>query len=159
MLYLREQIQLHSREPTEKSFGSLGWVVVRQQDSPRYPGPHGPDAPPSKGCPRPPGPQRSVRITSAHIPLARSQSRGCLAQGMLGAVVFILGGDVSGKNGELCYHRKKKDFGRLLDSALHSQRKMEMKTEINNSSKRGDKESISVGHRAEKNISFRYIDP
>lgn len=36
---------------------------------------------------------------------------------------------------------------------------METKTEINNSSKRGDKESISVGHRAEKNVSFRYIHP
>lgn len=36
---------------------------------------------------------------------------------------------------------------------------METKTEIHNSSKRGDKESISMGHRAEKNVSFQYIDP
>lgn len=36
---------------------------------------------------------------------------------------------------------------------------METKTEINNSSRRGDKESISMGHRAEKNVSFRYIHP
>ena len=36
---------------------------------------------------------------------------------------------------------------------------METKTEINNSSKTGDKESISMGHRAEKNVSFQYIDP
>lgn len=81
MLYLREQIQLHSREPTEKSFGSLGWVVVRQQDSPRYPGPHGPDAPPSKGCPRPPGPQRSASLLlTFHWPEAShvaAQPRGC----------------------------------------------------------------------------------
>ena len=36
---------------------------------------------------------------------------------------------------------------------------METKTEINNSSNRGDKESVSMGHRAEKNVSIRYIDP
>ena len=35
---------------------------------------------------------------------------------MLGAVVFILGGAVPSENGELGYHRKEKDFGKLLDS-------------------------------------------
>ena len=81
MLYLREQIKLHGREPTEEPFESLGWVVVRQQDSPRCLGLHSLDARPSKGCPLPPGPQHSTSLLlTSHWPEAShvvAQPREC----------------------------------------------------------------------------------
>ena len=81
MLYLREWIQLHSREPTEEPFESLGQVVVRQQDSPLCLGPHSLDARPSKGCPHPPGPQNSASLPlTSHWPQAShvvAQPREC----------------------------------------------------------------------------------
>lgn len=88
----------------------LGWVVVRQQDALQEPRLGGLPAPQSQECPHPRGPPHCHHRFCSHSIGQNPVTWSCLAQGMLGAVVFILGGTVPTKNGGLGYHRKREEW-------------------------------------------------
>lgn len=108
--------------------------MVRQQDAPREPRPHHPAAPPSRGCPHPRGPQLAP-ITSAHIPLARTQSHGHAQLKECWDLQFLswVGLSPIKTEGSVTIEKRRMDFIRQLDPVLYprSKRKCKLKFEIN----------------------------